>query len=72
MTYLPVALQKNWFIDSLAEHFEGKNMKMQNISIFSFIILNLVKKCILDTSCYYSRWHMYEKSNMKATFVEHF
>ena len=58
-------------LGSSAEHFK-KMMKMLNVSIFSFAILNLVKKAILDPSCYYTRWHMYEKSNMKAVFVEHF
>ena len=43
MTYLRIALQKNLFIDSLIEHFK-KIMKIPNISIFSFIIFNLVKK----------------------------
>ena len=71
MAYLRIALRKNQFIGSLAEHFK-KIMKMLNASIFSFIILNLVKEGILDPSCYYSRWHMYEKNNMKAVFVEHF
>ena len=71
MTYLRIALEKSRFIDSLVEHFK-KIMKTLNVSIFSFIILNLVKKGILDPSCYYTRWHMYEKSNMKAVFVEHF
>ena len=47
MTYLWIALEKNRFIDSLVEHFK-KIMKMLDVSIFSFIILNLVKKGILD------------------------
>ena len=64
MTYLRIALEKSRFIDSLVEHFK-KIMKTLNVSIFSFIILNLVKKGILDPSCYYSRWHMYERSNWK-------
>ena len=45
---------------------------MLNVSISSFIILNLVKEGILDPSFYYTRWHMYEKSNMRAVFVERF
>ena len=44
MAYLRIVLWKNLFIDSLVEHF----MKMLNASIFSFIILNLAKKSILD------------------------
>ena len=40
-------------------------MKTINVSIFSFIVLNLVKKGILDPSWYYSRWHVYERSNWK-------
>ena len=71
MTHLRIALRKNRIIGSLAEHFK-KTIKMLNVSIFSFLILNLVKEGILDPLCYYSRWHMYEKSNMKAAFVEHF
>ena len=47
MTYLWIALGKNRFIGSLVEHFT-KIMKMLNASIFSFIILNLIKKGILD------------------------
>ena len=47
MTYLRIALEKDRFIDSLVEHFK-KIMKMLDVSIFSFIILNLVKKGILD------------------------
>ena len=47
MVYLRIALRKNLFLDSLAEHFK-KITKMLNASIFSFIILNLVKKGILD------------------------
>ena len=39
--------RKNQFIDSLVEHFK-KIMKMLNASIFSVIILNLIKKGILD------------------------
>ena len=42
--YLRIPLRKNLFIDSLVE----KIMKMLNASIFNFIILNLVKKGILD------------------------
>ena len=64
MTYLLIALRKNRFIDSLVEHFK-KIMKMLNVSIFTFIILNLVKKSILYPSCYYSRWYIYERSNWK-------
>ena len=71
MTYLRIALWKNRFIGSLAEHFK-KIMKMLNVSIFSFMILNLVKEGILDPPCYYNRWHMYEKSDMKVAFEEHF
>ena len=41
---------------------------MLNFPIFNFIILNLVKKGILDPSYYYSLWHIY----MKAALVEHF
>ena len=47
MAYLRIALRKNLFIDSLVEHFK-KITKMLNASIFSFIILNLVNKGILD------------------------
>ena len=68
---LRIGLRKIRFVGSLVEHFK-KIMKMLNVSTFSFIILNLVKEGILDPSCYYTRWHMYEKSNMKAVFVEHF
>ena len=64
MTYLRIALQKNRFIDSLVEHFKNI-MKMLNVSIFSFIISNLVKKNILDPSCYFSHWHLHERSNWK-------
>ena len=64
MTYLRIALRKNLFIDSLVEHFK-KIMKMLNVSIFSFIILNLVKEGILNPSCFYSRRHMYERSKSK-------
>ena len=70
MTYYGLLYEES-ILGSLVEHFK-KIMKMLNVSIFSFIILNLVKKGILDPSCYYTRWHMYEKSNMKAVFVEHF
>ena len=63
MTYLRIALEKSRFIDSLVEHF--KKMKTLNVSIFSFIILNLVKKGILDPSCYYIHWHMYERIDCK-------
>ena len=45
--YLQIGLRKNGFIDSLKEHFK-KVMKMLDASIFSFIILNLVKKGILE------------------------
>ena len=44
MAFQQIALRKSLFIDSFVEHF----MKMPNASIFSFIILNLVKKRILD------------------------
>ena len=64
MTYLRIAQEKNRFIDSLVEHFT-KIMKMLNVPIFSFIILNLVKKGILDPSCYYSFWHICERRNWK-------
>ena len=47
MAFLRIALRKNLFIDSLVEHFK-KIMKMLNASIFSFMILNLVKKNIFD------------------------
>ena len=47
MAFLRIALRKNLFIDSLVEHFK-KIMKMLNASIFSFTILNLVKKNIFD------------------------
>ena len=46
-TYLWIALQKNQFMDSLVEYCK-KIMKMLNASIFSFTILTLVKKGILD------------------------
>ena len=69
MTYLRIALEKNRFIDSLVEHFT-KIMKMLNVPIFSFIMLNLVKKDILDPSCYYSLWHIYERIYMKGLFWE--
>ena len=75
MTYLWIALGKNRFIGSLVEHFT-KIMKMLNASIFSFIILNLEKKSILDPSCYYSLWHIYERRNWKlpsqSTLKENF
>ena len=41
--YLRIPLRKNLLIDYLVE-----KMKMLNVSIFNFIILNLVKKGILD------------------------
>ena len=47
MAYLRIALRKNLFIDSLAEYFKNI-MKMLNVSISSFIILNLVSKGIFD------------------------
>ena len=47
IAYLRIALRKNLFIDSLVEHLK-KIVKMLNASIFCFIILNLVKKGILD------------------------
>ena len=58
MIYLRIALQKNrlFFVGTLL-----KNHKMLNFSIFSFIVLNFVKKGILDSCCYY-RWHMYERT----------
>ena len=64
MTYLRIALRMNQIIGYLEEHFK-KTMKMLNVSIFSFIILNLVKEGILEPSCYYSRWHIHESSNFK-------
>ena len=75
MTFLRIALEKSQFIDSLVEDFK-KIMKMLNVPIFSFIILNLVKKGILDPSCYYSLWHIYERRNWKlpsqSTLKENF
>ena len=47
MTYPRIARQKNRLIDSLVKHFK-KIMKILNALIFSFIILNLIKKGILD------------------------
>ena len=47
MTYLRIALQKNRLFFGRVEQFK-KIMKMLNISIFGFIILNLVKTGILD------------------------
>ena len=47
MAYLRIALRKNFFMDSLVEHFK-KIIKMLNVSIFSFLILNLIKKDILN------------------------
>ena len=47
MACLRIALRKNLFIDSLEEHFK-KIIKMLNASIFSSMILNLVKKDIFD------------------------
>ena len=47
MTYLRIALRNNQCIHSLVEHFK-KITKILNTSIFSFMILNLVKKGILD------------------------
>ena len=48
MAYLRIAHRKNWFIDSLVEHFKNI-MKILHASIFSFIILNLLlKRGILD------------------------
>ena len=43
MTCLWTAVQKNWFTTSLVEH-----LKMLNVSILNFIILNPVNKGILD------------------------
>ena len=75
MTYLRIALKKNQFIDSLVEHFK-KMMKMLNFPIFSFLILNLVKKSIFDPWCYCSLWHIYERRNWKlpsySTLKENF
>ena len=75
MTFLRMALKKNQFIDSLVEHCK-KMMKMLNFPIFSFIILNLVKKSILDSWCYCSLWHIYERRNWKlpsySTLKENF
>ena len=47
MACLRISLRKNLFIDLLVEHFK-KIIKLLNASIFSFIILNLVKKDILE------------------------
>ena len=41
-----VALRKNLFVDSLVK--TSKIMKMLNALIFSLIILNLIKKSVLD------------------------
>ena len=75
MAYLRIALEKNRFIDSLVEHFR-KFMKMLNVPIFSFIILNLVKEGILDPSCYYSLWRLYDRRIWKlpslSTLKENF
>ena len=75
MTYPWIALEKNRFKDSLVEHFK-KIAKMLNVPVFSFIVLNLVKKGILDPSCYYSLWHIYERRNWKlpsqSTLKENF
>ena len=65
MTFLRIALEKSQFIDSLVEDFK-KIMKMLNVPILSFIILNLVKKGILDPSCYYSLWHIYMKEEIES------
>ena len=50
MAYLRIALWKNLFIFSLVEHFLKKheNAKLQKTLFFSFMILNLVTKGILD------------------------
>ena len=75
MTYLWIALEKNRFIGSSVEHFT-KIMKMPNVPIFSFISLNSEKKSILDPSCYYRLWHIYERRNWKlpsqSTLKENF
>ena len=47
MTYLRIALRKNLFIDSLAEHLK-KNHENPECINFQFHNLNLVKKGILD------------------------
>ena len=47
MTYLRIALRKNLFIDSLAEHLKKSNENAKCIN-FQFHNLNLVKKGILD------------------------
>ena len=47
MAYLRIALRKNLFMHSMVEHFK-KIIKMLNASIFSFLILNLIKKDILN------------------------
>ena len=65
MTFLRIALEKSQFIDSLVEDFK-KIMKMLNVPILSFIILNLVKEGILDPSCYYSLWHIYMKEEIES------
>ena len=47
MIYLRIALRKNLFLDSFAELFKENHENIKYI-IFSFIILNKVKKGILD------------------------
>ena len=47
MTYLRIALRKNLFIDSLAEHLKKNHENAECIN-FQFHNLNLVKKGILD------------------------
>ena len=53
-----------------------KNHENAKCPNFSFIILNLEKKSILDPSCYYSLWHIYERRNWKlpsqSTLKENF
>ena len=65
MAYLRIVLRKNLFMDSLVEHFK-KIVKMLNAIIFSFTILNLVKKDILDfrvTTATDICMRVYERSN---------
>ena len=61
--------ENNRFIDSLLENFQ-KIMKMLNFPIFNFIILNSVKKGILDPSCYYSLRHIYEICHCRALWMK--
>ena len=47
MIYLRIALRKNLFLDSFAELFKENHENIKGTT-FSFIILNKVKKGILD------------------------